>query len=97
MRRRPVTVAPQETIRTAWQLIREHRIRHLPVVEGGRLIGGVTDRDLRHALPSRAASLEKHEIPYLAEKVRIWEVMARAVVTIDRQAPIEDAARPLLQ
>jgi len=97
MRRRPVTIAPQETVRTAWQLIREHRIRHLPVVEGGRLLGIVTDRDLRHALPSRAASLDMHEIPYLAEKVRIWEVMARAVVTIDRQAPIEDAARLLLK
>ena len=91
MRRRPVTISPQETLRTAWRIIREHRIRHLPVVEQGRLVGMVTDRDLRHALPSRAASLEMHEIPYLAEKVRIWEVMARAVVTIHREAPVEEA------
>jgi acetoin utilization protein AcuB len=97
MQRRPVTIAPQETLRTGWRLIREHRIRHLPVVEGGRLVGMVTDRDLRHALPSRAVSLEEHEIPFLAEKVRIWEVMARAVVTIYREAPIEDAARLLLK
>jgi acetoin utilization protein AcuB len=97
MRRKPVTISPQETLRTAWRIIREHRIRHLPVVERGRLVGIVTDRDLRHALPSRAVSLEMHEIPYLAEKVRIWEVMARAVVTIHREAPIEEAARLLLQ
>ncbi|MGH7382722.1 MAG: CBS domain-containing protein, partial [Candidatus Methylomirabilales bacterium] len=58
MRRRPVSISPQETLRTAWRIIREHRIRHLPVVEQGRLVGIVTDRDLRHALPSRAASLE---------------------------------------
>jgi len=97
MRRRPVTISPQETLRTAWRIIREHRIRHLPVVEQGRLVGIVTDRDLRHALPSRAASLEVHEIPYLAEKVRIWEVMARAVVTIHREAPVEEAAHLLLK
>jgi acetoin utilization protein AcuB len=38
-----------------------------------------------------------HEIPHLAEKVSVWEVMARAVVTIHRDAPIEEAARLLLK
>jgi acetoin utilization protein AcuB len=61
------------------------------------LVGFVTDRDLRHALPSRAVGLEMHEIPHLAEKVSVWEVMARAVVTIHRDAPIEEAARLLLK
>ena len=97
MQRRPVTVSPQDTLRGAWQIIRERRVRHLPVVERGRLVGIVTDRDLRQALPSRAVGLEIHEAPHLAEKVRIWEVMARAVVTITREAPIEEAARLLLK
>jgi acetoin utilization protein AcuB len=61
------------------------------------LVGIVTDRDLRHALPSRAVGLEMHEIPHLAEKIPIWEVMSRAVVTIHREAPIEEAARLLLK
>jgi acetoin utilization protein AcuB len=87
MQRRPVTVSPQESLRNAWRIIRERRIRHLPVVERGRLVGFVTDRDLRHALPSRAVGLE----------INIWEVMARAVVTIRREAPIEEAARLLLK
>lgn len=97
MQRRPVTVSPQESLRNAWRIIRERRIRHLPVVERGRLVGFVTDRDLRHALPSRAVGLETHELPHLAEKINIWEVMARAVVTIHREAPIEEAARLLLK
>lgn len=97
MQRRPVTISPQETLRGAWRIIRENRIRHLPVVERGRLLGIVTDRDLRHALPSRAVGLEAHELPHLAEKVNVWEVMARAVVTIGRDAPIEEAARLLLK
>lgn len=97
MQRRPVTVSPQDTLRGAWQIIRERRVRHLPVVERGRLVGIVTDRDLRQALPSRAVGLEMHEAPHLAEKIRIWEVMARAVVTISREAPIEEATRLLLK
>lgn len=97
MQRRPVTISPQETLRNAWRIIREHWIRHLPVVERGRLVGIVTDRDLRHALPSRAVGLEMHEIPHLAEKIPIWEVMSRAVVTIHREAPVEEAARVLLK
>jgi acetoin utilization protein AcuB len=97
MQRRPITVAPQESLRNAWRIIRERRVRHLPVVERGRLVGFVTDRDLRHALPSRAVGLERHELPHLAEMVSIWEVMARAVVTIHRDAPIEEAARLLLK
>ncbi len=97
MQRKPVTVSPQETLRGGWRIIREHRVRHLPVMERGRLVGIVTDRDLRQALPSRAVGLEIHEAPHLAEKVRIWEVMARAVVTISREAPIEEAARLLLK
>ena len=97
MQRRPVTVSPQESLRAAWRIIRERRIRHLPVVERGRLVGFVTDRDLRHALPSRAVGLETHELPHLAEKVCVWEVMARAMVTIHREAPIAEAARLLLK
>ncbi len=77
--------------------MRENRIRHLPVVERGRLVGFVTDRDLRHALPSRAVGLEMHELPHLAEKVNVWEVMARVLVTIHREAPISEAARLLLK
>ncbi len=97
MQRRPVTISPQETLRAGWRVIRERRVRHLPVVEEGKLVGIVTDRDLRQALPSRAVGLELHEVPHLAEKVRIWEVMARVVVTIHGEAPIEEAAHLLLR
>ncbi|MFQ5840155.1 MAG: CBS domain-containing protein [Candidatus Methylomirabilales bacterium] len=97
MQQRPVTVSPRETLRTAWRVIRERRIRHLPVVERGRLVGIVTDRDIRQALPSRAVGLELHEIPHLTEKVRIWEVMTRVVVTVSPEALIEEVARLLLE
>jgi acetoin utilization protein AcuB len=43
----PSTVGPSDSLSTASRLLREHRIRHLPVVEGGLLVGVVSDRDLQ--------------------------------------------------
>ena len=47
-----VTVRPRETARHAYRLMRDHRFRHLPVVEDGRLVGVLSDRDLRPVLLS---------------------------------------------
>src|SRR5690606_7196350 len=51
MAQRLITVAPDTTIADALALSREHRIRHLPVVQGERLVGIVSDRDIRLAVP----------------------------------------------
>ena len=81
MNRDVVTVAPDESFRTAMHLIRQKGIRHLPVVEGKRLVGIVTDRDLRQASPSGATSLSIHELHYILEKVTVREIMTKQVVT----------------
>lgn len=81
----PVTVGPEETCRRAWQLMREHRFRHLPVVAQGRLTGVLSDRDLRPVLFS----------PTLAE-TRVGEVMTESPTTIPPDAPVEDAASLLV-
>lgn len=47
----PVTVGPGETLKMAHELMRAHGIRHLPVIAKGRLVGTITDRDLRSAMP----------------------------------------------
>ena len=52
MTRDPVVVAPDDTLAHALRLTRELRIRHLPVVRNGELVGIVSDRDLRTAMPS---------------------------------------------
>src|SRR3712207_9543118 len=64
MTREIVTLAPDETVGTALALCRERRIRHLPVLSEGRLVGIVSDRDLRSATPAfgdreRAAALQE--------------------------------------
>src|SRR3990172_9048788 len=74
--------------------MRTEHIRRAPVVDGrGRLVGMVSERDLLHASPSEAASLSIWEIHYLLSKIAVERVMARQVVTISEQTPIEEAAR----
>jgi acetoin utilization protein AcuB len=96
MNRDLVTVSPDESFRTAMHLIRQKGIRHLPVVEGKRLVGVVTDRDLRQAAPSGATSLSIHELHYILERLTVREIMTKQVVTIRPEQTIEDAALLLL-
>lgn len=90
----PITITRQTTIANALQLMRDHKIRRLPVLEGDRLIGIVTDRDLSEASPSPATSLSVHEINYLLAKTKISDLLPknRQVITIAPDAFLEEAA-----
>ena len=96
MNRDLVSVTPDESFRTAMHLIRQKGIRHLPVVEGKRLVGIVTDRDLRQAAPSGATSLSIHELHYILEKLTIREIMTKEVVSVRPDQTVDDAALLLL-
>ena len=88
-----VTVEPETGLAEAWDLIAKHEIRHLPVVKSGRLVGIVTDRDLREAWPSQATSLAVREIRYKMDKVPVGEVMTSPVVTVGPKTPLSEATR----
>jgi len=96
MKPNPITVGPHDSFRHAMNLIRQRGIRHLPVLDSGRLVGIVTDRDIRQASPSPATSLEMHELHYLLEKVKVCDVMTAKVITVTPDTPIEEAARLML-
>lgn len=97
MTKDPLTVSPQTSVFRAWRVMQERRIKHLPVLDGDRLMGIVSDSDLRLALPSPATSLEAHEINYLLDRMTVSEVMAKPVVTVTISTPLQDAARTLLR
>ncbi len=97
MTKEPVAATPGTSIKAAWKILQERRIRHLPVVDQGKLVGIVTDRDLRRVLPSPATSLEIHELNYLLDKLTLAEVMTKDVITTTPFTPIQDAARTLLR
>lgn len=80
-----VTVGPHEPSRRAYQLMRDHRFRHLPVVSNGRLVGILSDRDLRPIVFS----------PSLAE-TPVADLMTEPPTTIAPDAGIEDAASLLV-
>ena len=97
MRTPVVTIQSDTTLPEAIRLAAQRGIRHLPVLEEGKLVGIVSDRDLKRAMASSATSLEVHELTYLLDKVRVREIMARAVITITPLFPIEEAARLMVQ
>ena len=76
-----ITVSPKDTVESAIQIMQQHSIRHLPVVEHNRLVGLVTESSLRPYL-----SPEKLKLP-------LREVMIINPITIDPEASIDEAAR----
>lgn len=93
-----ITASPNTSLADALKLTRGNRIRHLPVVEHGQLVGLVTDRDLRLAMPPVWASDTDHEDLRHALSTRtVGEFMIKAIITITPDAPIEDAARELYE
>ena len=88
----PVTVTSATTIADAAELMKKHPFRRLPVVDTGKLVGIVTDRDLRKASPSSATTLSVHEVDYLLSKALIKDIMTKKVLSIGSEATIEEAA-----
>jgi acetoin utilization protein AcuB len=76
-------------------MLKEH-IRHLLVVDEGRLQGIVTDRDVRLNLPSPATSLSVWEINHLLARLTVAEVMTKDVIVVDAQRDAREAARILV-
>ncbi len=96
MKREPITISPETGILEASRLLRQYKIRHLPVVKGGRLVGILTDRDLKRVSPSPATSLSVYEVNYLLDRLEAKEVMTKQVVTVTPKTTIEEAAKLLL-
>ncbi len=92
------SLGPTDTLAAAQRLMRHKRIRHVPVVEGDRLIGIVSDRDVRLAL-GRAAidagTAEENHI-YVPLDDHLAEIMHTEVITIDPGATLAEAAQRMI-
>ena len=93
MTRDVVTVGPEESAARAWGLCREKNIRHLPVVEDGRLVGIVSDRDLRDLSPPRDTADQENTLGW----VEIRDMMSTGVVTAHPLDTIEHAAKVIYE
>ena len=92
----PLSVSPNTPVDEARALMQQHRIRHLPVLEDGRLVGMVSDRDIRLVLPSPATSLSVHEIGYLLTRLTVGEIMTYFPVTIGADRLVAEAVKRML-
>ena len=88
----PQTVSATTPVMEAMQRLRDGGFRRLPVVRDDRLVGIVTDRDLKEATPSKATTLSIYELNYLLSKLLVKDVMVAAVITVKPDDPIERAA-----
>jgi acetoin utilization protein AcuB len=89
-----ITIHPEMSMPDALKLMKKEHIRRLPVVDKkGNLVGMVSENDLLHASPSDATSLSIWEVTYLVSKIQIKSIMAKDVITVTEDTPLEDAAR----
>lgn len=90
-----MTLKPHDSLWHAHERLAKYRINQFPVVHEGKLVGIITDRDVRDAYPSGLKHLRSEDIEEFAEACTVGRIMTRAVVTISAQATIREAARRL--
>ena len=91
-----VTVARNDTLSLADDLMTTKNIRHLPVIEEGRLVGILTQRDLFQAAISSALGFGEKARKEFLKSVVVKEVMTDEVLTVDPEADMKQAARTML-
>jgi acetoin utilization protein AcuB len=94
MTRDPLVVSPEHSLADALRLTRARRIRHLPVVEDGVLVGIVSDRDVRLAMPSPLTEPDQERVAFL-DRTPVSAVMQREPVAVGPYDTVEDAAKEM--
>jgi acetoin utilization protein AcuB len=92
MTKKVFTVTPDDSLSEAVRLMKENKIRHIPVVKGDEVKGIISDRDIKEYSPSKATSLDVYELHYLLDKTKIKDVMKTGVITTSSDMPVEEAA-----
>jgi acetoin utilization protein AcuB len=97
MTKDPITITESTSMIKAIHIMKERRFRRLPVVTDGKLVGMVTDRDLKEASPSKATTLDVHELYYLLAELQVKEIMSRNPVSVSQDDTVEHAAQIMLE
>ncbi len=93
MHRDLVTVPPDTSLIKAKEILEEKRIHHLLVVDKkGKLMGIVSDRDLKQSWASPATTLSAHELNYLLKQLTVEAIMVRKIISVPPDTTIERAA-----
>ncbi len=87
-----LTIGPDTAVPAAIALMRQHNIRHLPVVESGRLVGMISRGDLREASITASINADQYELHFLLNKLTVANLMSRKVHTVTADAFVVHAA-----
>jgi acetoin utilization protein AcuB len=92
-----LTIDENTSMMKALHLMKENNIRRLPVTARGSLVGIISDRDLKEASPSKATTLDVHELYYLLAEIKVKEIMTKNPLTIQQDETVERAAVVMLE
>lgn len=96
MSKKLITVSENTSMMRALRAMKDHKIRRLPVVNNVKLVGIITDRDLKEASPSKASTLDVHELYYLLSEIKIKDLMVKNPITVGPDESVEKAAAIML-
>ena len=92
-----LTVDEDASLMRVTRIMQENNIRRLPVVAQGKLVGIITDRDVKDASPSKAATMDIHELHRMMSDMKVTEVMTPTPMTLSGNDSLEKAALIMLE
>ncbi len=92
-----LTVDANTSVMRATRTMKENNIRRLPVLSHGKLIGVITDRDLKEASPSSTSDIDIHEMYYLLSEMKVKDVMTDKCISLKQDDTLEKAALVMLK
>jgi len=93
MQTQVVSVTSEARVENVLRTLQRRGIRHLPVIDGGKLTGFISDRDVKQAMTSAALSADPRDRERIVERLTAGQIMTRTVVTIGPMFGVEDAGR----
>jgi len=96
MSKNVITIDADDSMNTAIRLMKRHKIKVLPVMEKGNLVGILSDRDIKKASASEATSLDVYELAYILDKVKIRNIMSKPVITVPPLLTVDEVAEILV-
>lgn len=92
-----LSVDENTSVMRATRVMKENNVRRLPVLSHGKLTGIITDRDLKDASPSKATSLDIHEMYYILSEMKVKDVMTAKPIRMKGDESLEKAAVVMLK
>jgi len=96
MTREVVSLGPGDTLRAAVNAVQRNRIRHIPIVEVERLVGIVTDRDIKRATPSVHGGASQEDFNRALDELTLAHVMTRDPLVVHPSTSVKDAVALLI-